>query len=89
MYDVHKEADRLELVKAIVHASDLSGQAMEPEVAYLFGQGVLAEFHEQATREVLEKLPQTPFMKNLDDKLHQAKAQLGFINFVVEPLWCV
>ena len=89
VYDVHKESDRLELVKAIVHASDLSGQAMEPEVAYSFGKGVLAEFHQQATREAQEKLPETPFMKNLDDTLQQAKAQLGFINFVVEPLWCV
>lgn len=87
VYDVHKESDRLELVKAIVHASDLSGQAMEPEVAYSFGKGVLAEFHQQATREAQEKLPETPFMKNLDDTLQQAKAQLGFINFVVEPLW--
>ena len=86
---MHKESDRLELVKAIVHASDLSGQAMEPEVAYSFGKGVLAEFHEQAMREAREKLPETPFMKNLDDTLQQAKSQLGFINFVVEPLWCV
>jgi hypothetical protein len=50
-------------------------------------QGVLTEFHAQATREVMEKLPETPHMKNLDDTLQQAKAQLGFLNFVVEPLW--
>jgi len=87
VYDVHQASDRLELVKAIVHAADLSGQALEPEVAYNFGKGVLAEFHAQATRESTEKLPQTPHMKNLDDTLQQAKAQLGFLNFVVEPLW--
>eukprot|EP00802_Teleaulax_amphioxeia_P002778 Tamp_02781.p1 GENE.Tamp_02781~~Tamp_02781.p1 ORF type:complete len:782 (+),score=133.68 Tamp_02781:66-2348(+) len=86
-YDIHNAADRLELVQAIVHASDLSGQVLDKDVAYLFGRGVLREFHNQSMREHTERLPLTPFMKNLDSTLMQAKAQLGFLNFVVEPLW--
>jgi hypothetical protein len=37
--------------------------------------------------ERVEKLAATSFMKNLHLPLMQAKAQLGFLNFVVEPLW--
>ena len=50
---------------------------------------VLREFYLQSEREAREDLPQTAFMKDLDNVLTQAKLQLGFLNFVVEPLWCV
>ena len=43
--------------------------------------------HAQSQLESEEKLPATSFMKNLHLPLVQAKAQLGFLNFVVEPLW--
>jgi len=87
VYDIQNDSDRLELLQAIVHASDLSGQALDKDVAYSFGRGVLTEFHMQSARESCEKLPKTPFMVNLHSILMQAKAQLGFLNFVVEPLW--
>jgi len=32
-------------------------------------------------------LPMTAFMKDLDKSLTQAKAQLGFLHYVVAPLW--
>jgi hypothetical protein len=41
----------------------------------------------QSQLERVEKLAATSFMKNLHVPLMQAKAQLGFLNFVVEPLW--
>jgi hypothetical protein len=44
-------------------------------------------FHAQSRLERVEKLAATSFMKNLHLPLVQAKAQLGFLNFVVEPLW--
>jgi high affinity cGMP-specific 3',5'-cyclic phosphodiesterase 9 len=85
--DKQNDGDRLKLIKAIVHAADLSGQALEKDTAYCFGRGVLTEFHLQSQHERMEKLPATPFMQNLHQPLAQAKAQLGFLNFVVEPLW--
>ncbi len=70
-----------------MHAADLSGQTLQKDIAYSFGRGVLREFHSQSRLERAEKLAATPFMKNLHLPLMQAKAQLGFLNFVVEPLW--
>ena len=86
-YDFGNEEDRLEIVEAIVHAADLSGQALPQAVAYEFGRRVLKEFHSQSQREKRDHLPVTAFMTNLDDVLVQAKVQLGFLNYVVEPLW--
>ncbi len=86
-YDCSKRADCVELVQAILHAADLSAQSMPPSVAYKFGQGVIEEFHNQFLRERREKLPESGFMKDLHKPLAQAKAQLGFLQYVVAPLW--
>ena len=86
-YDFGNEEDRIEIVEAIVHAADLSGQALPQAVAYEFGRRVLKEFHSQSLQEKRDNLPVTAFMTNLDDVLVQAKVQLGFLNYVVEPLW--
>eukprot|EP00282_Hemiselmis_andersenii_P002848 CAMPEP_0114129220 /NCGR_PEP_ID=MMETSP0043_2-20121206/11358_1 /TAXON_ID=464988 /ORGANISM="Hemiselmis andersenii, Strain CCMP644" /LENGTH=511 /DNA_ID=CAMNT_0001222479 /DNA_START=413 /DNA_END=1945 /DNA_ORIENTATION=+ len=79
--------DRVFLVRSIVHTADLSGQAMPKEVAYKFGAGVLTEFHHQYCKEAQLSLPLSGWMKDLDLALGQAKSQLGFITFVVLPLW--
>jgi hypothetical protein len=86
-YSFLDKADRIELVQAIVHAADLSAQSMPACVAYKFGRGVLEEFHNQYLRERREKLPESLFMKDLHQPLAQAKAQLGFLQYVVGPLW--
>ena len=79
--------DRIFLVRSIVHTADLSGQAMSKEVAYKFGGGVLTEFHHQFLLEAQRDLPLSGWMKDLDKPIGQAKSQLGFITFVVLPLW--
>ena len=75
-YDFGNEEDRIEIVEAIVHAADLSGQALPQAVAYEFGRRVLKEFHSQSLQEKRDNLPVTAFMTNLDDVLVQAKVQL-------------
>lgn len=79
--------DRIFLVRSIVHTADLSGQAMPKDVAYKFGGGVLTEFHHQYCLEAERNLPLSGWMKDLDHPIGQAKSQLGFITFVVLPLW--
>eukprot|EP00287_Rhodomonas_sp_CCMP768_P027732 CAMPEP_0202846812 /NCGR_PEP_ID=MMETSP1389-20130828/73842_1 /ASSEMBLY_ACC=CAM_ASM_000865 /TAXON_ID=302021 /ORGANISM="Rhodomonas sp., Strain CCMP768" /LENGTH=158 /DNA_ID=CAMNT_0049524429 /DNA_START=9 /DNA_END=485 /DNA_ORIENTATION=+ len=79
--------DRKELVEAIVHSADLSGQVMDKPYALESGKMVMMEFHRQHLREVAERLPVTPFMAKLTDPLEQAKCQLGFLVYVVVPLW--
>ena len=60
---------------------------MPKEVAYKFGGGVLTEFHLQYCLEAERNLPLSGWMKDLDLPIGQAKSQLGFITFVVLPLW--
>jgi len=81
------DATRREFLKGIVHASDLSGQALPPAIACQFGKRVLEEFHTQHEREVRENLVESAFMKDLHLPLAQAKTQLGFLHYVAGPLW--
>ena len=45
------------------------------------------EFQEQAERERELNIPVLPFMQGLDDPTKRYKAQVGFIDFVMSPLW--
>jgi hypothetical protein len=87
VFSLDSAADRLFLVGLLVHAADLSGQGMCRETAYFFGHGVLREFHAQYDRECAQGLPLSTFMQGLETHLGQAKAQLGFLSFVVAPMW--
>mmetsp|Transcript_1785 Transcript_1785/g.3717 ORF Transcript_1785/g.3717 Transcript_1785/m.3717 type:complete len:732 (+) Transcript_1785:98-2293(+) len=81
------EETKRDLVQSIVHASDLSGQALPADIACQFGKRVLEEFHTQHEREVRENLVESAFMKDLHLPMAQAKTQLGFLHYVVAPLW--
>ena len=48
---------------------------------------VCAEFTAQADRERELGLPVTAFMLGLDNEVSIAKLQLGFLDYVVGPLW--
>jgi hypothetical protein len=48
---------------------------------------VSKEFEAQAATEEKLGLPVAPFMKNLNDPKVRGKCQLGFIDFVLTPLW--
>ena len=87
VFSLDSAADRLFLVGLLVHAADLSGQGMCRETAYFFGRGVLREFHAQYDEECAQGLPLSTFMQGLETHLGQAKAQLGFLSFVVAPMW--
>ena len=39
--------------------------------------------------ERMADLPETPFLVKLDDPLRAANCQLGFLKFLVAPLWSV
>ncbi len=48
---------------------------------------VCAEFTNQVRLEKEKKIPFAPHMDNLDRPLAVHKLQLGFIDYVVSPLW--
>jgi hypothetical protein len=83
--DVH--SDREQMLEALVHACDLSGQTMMPTLAAQWEQRVLAEFIRQAEEEESKDLPVAPFMLGLaESRLVQVKTQIDFINYAVRPV---
>lgn len=81
------DSDRDELVAAIVHAADLSGQAYPLTVSRNWGTRVIAEFRAQAAAERAVGLTPAPFMDNLQSPLHAARLQASFVSSIVLPLW--
>lgn len=86
-FDAGSEADRLQLIEALVHTADLGGQAYAPEVSELWASRVVAEFQAQAAKESAAKLPVAPFMACLGTPLAAHKTQLSFVDNVMAPLW--
>ena len=74
-WDRDSDNDRLQLAGAIVHCSDLSGQAMPQSIARQWGSRVITEFRAQCTLEERLGLPVTSFMMGLDDPARQAELQ--------------
>lgn len=75
------------LIDIMVHCSDLSGQALPWHLADKWGKCCNMEFHQQFIQERKRGLPETSFMKNLDQPLSQYNGQLFFVRAVVIPLW--
>lgn len=80
-------AERLFLAEMLVHAGDLSAQALRPHLADKWGDLVLQEFRMQAEKEQREGLPVTSFMEGLESEERRATVQLSFVSSVVAPLW--
>lgn len=77
--------DRLFLVKALVHTSDLSGQVFPTHVALKWSNMISKEFAYQALLEQAEGLPLT--YNRVDDPLQMVESQLFFAQKIVTPLW--
>ncbi|EER10351.1 cyclic nucleotide phosphodiesterase, putative [Perkinsus marinus ATCC 50983] len=76
------------LLQGIVHAADISNPLMPYDEYYEWSYRVVSEYYHQAEAERMEGLPFAPFMAHRpDDTLELAKLHVGFISFVVSPLW--
>ncbi|GBG30790.1 cAMP-specific 3',5'-cyclic phosphodiesterase [Hondaea fermentalgiana] len=73
----------------LLHACDIGAQTAPPHLARRWADLVLQEFRAQAEDEATLHLPLTPHMQNLDNPEIEAKVQIGFIDYVVEPTWRV
>lgn len=75
------------MLKLIIHAADLSGQALPLEIARQWGSRIIQEFRSQAEKEKSLGLSVAPFMENLTTERNTTNLQVNFINFVLLPLW--
>jgi len=73
------------LMQIMIKVSDVSNEARPMEVAEPWLDCLLQEFFIQSDVEKLEGLPVAPFMDR--DKVTKPSAQIGFIRFVLTPLF--
>jgi len=73
------------LLQIIVKCSDISNEVRPSHVSEPWVDNLLQEFFTQSDREKAEGLPFAPFMDR--EKVTKAGAQVGFIGFVMIPLF--
>lgn len=88
-YHAEKEEDRQLVMNLVVHSSDLSAQVMDFSIAQLWEARVTAEFIAQSEMEVSLGVPVTPLMVGLQDHEKRYEKHLGFLHYVMQPLWDV
>ena len=76
------------LIELLLHGADLSNPILPSfPVVHDWAGRVCAEFSAQVDREKALGLPFAPHMDGLTSPQAVAKMQLGFIDYVVSPLW--
>lgn len=81
------EQNILLLCGIITHTADFFGSAQKFEVSKEWSLKVNQEFKAQYKEEEELGIPQTPYLKDLDRMDILAKSEIGFIKFIVRPLW--
>jgi hypothetical protein len=81
-----KELKELSLCM-LIHAGDISGSAKELSVASEWSRLVVIEFSNQYKLEVEKKLPVTAYFKDLHIPINFYKSEIGFLSFIVKPLY--
>jgi hypothetical protein len=80
-----KKEDKDLLMENILHACDIANPAQRTSIYLMWTDRVLQEFFEQGDREKGKNLAVSMFMDR--DTTNIAKMQIGFISFVVTPLY--
>eukprot|EP00002_Diphylleia_rotans_P002366 TRINITY_DN11505_c0_g1_i1.p1 TRINITY_DN11505_c0_g1~~TRINITY_DN11505_c0_g1_i1.p1 ORF type:complete len:1471 (+),score=307.50 TRINITY_DN11505_c0_g1_i1:48-4460(+) len=78
--------DRIFVSSVILHTADLSNPVRKFSISQMWADNLLHEFGNQVKKEKENNLPVSTFMI-IPDISVQAKNEMGFIDFVVEPLW--
>jgi hypothetical protein len=86
--DRSSSKDRELLYTAVIHAADLSNPTLEFSMAKKWAHLVVEEFYAQHLKEEEHGIPSSQAMMNPPSNLlAMAELQVGFIEFVVSPLW--
>ncbi|KAI9989694.1 hypothetical protein PInf_019979 [Phytophthora infestans] len=78
---------RFVFMTILIHAADLSSQALPYTQAARWGMRVLSEYQQQAKSEAELHFPVESFMANLHHAETRVTVQLNFINYVLRPIW--
>jgi hypothetical protein len=77
--------DRLLLFKIMIKCSDVSNPTKELSIYKPWCKLIMAEFMNQGDLEKKLNIPVSPYMDR--DNVNYASCQIGFIDFVVQPLY--
>lgn len=81
------QKDTEKLAQFILHTADLTHPTKDFSIYEMWSMLVCQEFSDQNKEEIQKGLPITEFMKDLQiPKVYYAN-EIGFLNFVVRPLW--
>ena len=86
-FDYNKLEDRRLVLMIALKCADISHPAKEKRLHLKWTNGVTEEFYRQGDLEKNKSLPPSPFMDRQTGDL--AKSQIGFISFLVLPLYKV
>lgn len=75
------------LVSAMIHSADISAQCYHWRTASAWEAKVTSEFMEQARQENVLGIEVQPHMRDLQNVTVRFKAHLGFLDYVMTPLW--
>lgn len=79
--------DTEKLAQFILHAADLAHPTKDYSVFEMWSLLVCQEFADQNKEETEKGMPITEFMKDLQNPKVYYTNEIGFLNFVVRPLW--
>ena len=82
--DLSKRDDKSFVLEMLIHSADVSNPCRQERVYRLWTDKVMAEFYNQGDLEKRGGLPVSKFFDR--DNPNVPKCQVGFINFVVQPL---
>lgn len=81
-----KEQKQLAL-SMVVHSADICGSAKNIEVAREWSLRISKEFANQYKLEIENKVPLTPYFKDLNIEMNLWKSEISFLRFIVQPLF--
>lgn len=81
-----KEQKQLAL-SMVVHSADICGSAKNIEVAREWSLRISKEFANQYKLEMENKVPLTPYFKDLNIEMNLWKSEISFLRFIVQPLF--
>jgi len=87
-FQVEDSKDRMEMVGVLLHSADISNPLVPTfNVCRTWAERISQEFINQYQMEVKANLPPTQMWANLNSRAGLYKSQVGFIDFMVAPLW--
>ena len=84
-FDPKDRKDRLLLLQIAIKCADISNPTKKEKACVAWAQRVMEEFYKQGDEERRRGMPVSAFMDR--NKPAEAKCQLGFIDFIVGPLF--